>query len=342
MHDRNVRRIVERVVAQQPGLAQHLLDALVTSLGQVGGALFLINLIVLFREPRDELVDLHVQIRLVLRRAGDDEGRARLIDQDRIHLIDDGERMSALHHLRQLVLHVVAQVVETELVVRAVGDVAGVGLTTLVIVQPMDDHADAQTQKTVDAPHPLRIAAGEVVVDGDDVNALPRERIQVSREGGDQRLALAGLHFGDGARMKHHAADQLDIEVPLPQRALRRFPNRREGGSQEVIEGLALLELRTKLLSLRAQLVVGELFDGRLKSIDLFDAWRVSLETTIVRRTKNLFRERAEHTKSFWTGSAPRRARAHPAFQSRPRRPTAALARENHPTVPPRKPRPEI
>ena len=55
-------------------------------------------------------------------------GGARLVDQDRVDLVDDREMMAgAATHLRDFVLHVVAQVVEAEFVVGAVGDVAGIG-----------------------------------------------------------------------------------------------------------------------------------------------------------------------------------------------------------------------
>jgi len=55
-------------------------------------------------------------------------------------------------------LHVVAQVVEAELVVGAVGDVGGVGVAPLVIVEAVDDAADGEAEKAVDLPHPLAVA----------------------------------------------------------------------------------------------------------------------------------------------------------------------------------------
>ena len=112
-------------------------------------------------------------------------------------LVDDGVVVPALHHLRELVLHVVAQVVEAVFVVGAVGDVAGVGCAALVVVEPVHDDADGQAEEPVDLPHPFGVAAGEVVVDRDDVDALAGERVEIDGQGGDQRLAFAGLHLGD-------------------------------------------------------------------------------------------------------------------------------------------------
>ena len=69
-------------------------------------------------------------------------------------------------------LHVVAQIIEAELVVGAVGDVAAVGVLALLIVEIVDDDADGQAEELVEAAHPFGVAFGEVIVDGDDVNAL--------------------------------------------------------------------------------------------------------------------------------------------------------------------------
>jgi len=66
-------------------------------------------------------------------------GRARLVDQDGIDLVDDREDVAALDHVLHAILHVVAQIVEAELVVGAVGDVAVVGLLALLVVEAMHD-----------------------------------------------------------------------------------------------------------------------------------------------------------------------------------------------------------
>ena len=44
----------------------------------------------------------------------------------------------------------------------------------------MDDDAGRQAEEAVEPAHPLGVALGEVVVDGDDVHALARERVQVA------------------------------------------------------------------------------------------------------------------------------------------------------------------
>ena len=128
VHDRGALGIVERrVLGQQPERVQPLLDEFVALLGQRRRALLLVEVVVLGRELGDQLVDGDVELGAVLARAGDDQRRARLVDQDRVDLVDDREVVVALVHLREVGLHVVAQIVEAELVVGGVGDVRVVG-----------------------------------------------------------------------------------------------------------------------------------------------------------------------------------------------------------------------
>ena len=80
---------------------------------------------------RDDPVDLLVHRGPALRAPvapRDDQRGARLVDQDRVDLVHDRVVVLALDHLVEAEPHVVAEVVEAELVVRAVGDVGRVGL----------------------------------------------------------------------------------------------------------------------------------------------------------------------------------------------------------------------
>ena len=80
----------------------------------------------LTRHLRRQLVDLVVNIDVVFGLAGDDERRTRFVNQNRINFVDDGVIEAALAAIRHRVFHVVAQVIETEFVVSAVGDIGGV------------------------------------------------------------------------------------------------------------------------------------------------------------------------------------------------------------------------
>ena len=85
-----------------------------------------------------------IHLRGLFTHAGDDERRARLIDQNGVDLVDDGKGMSALDELACVDGHVVTQIVKAHLVVRAVGDVRGVGLAALFAREVVDDQADRE------------------------------------------------------------------------------------------------------------------------------------------------------------------------------------------------------
>ena len=137
-----------------------------------------------------------------------------------------------------------------------------IGLLALGVVEAVDDHAGGQAEEAVDLAHPVGVAAGEVVVDGDDVDALAGQRVEIDRKRRDQRLAFAGLHLGDVALVQHHAADQLDVEMPLAERALGRLAHGGEGRNQDVVERLAVGELLSEFGGARLQRLVGKRGDS--------------------------------------------------------------------------------
>ena len=218
--------------------------------------------------------------------------------------VDDGVEVTALDHVLQTVLHVVAQIVEAVFVVGAVGDVAAIGCLALGIVETVDDHPGGQAEETVDLAHPCGVAPGEVVVDGDDMHALAGQRIEVDCKGCDQRLALAGLHLGDVALMQHHATDQLHIEMPLTQRSLRRLADGCKRRNQNVVERLAVSKLLTELRGAGFQPFVGKRRQFRLQGIDGIDAGLISLDPPVVGGTEKLAGERADHANSCPSRSA--------------------------------------
>ncbi len=243
MDDRDVLDVVEGIALQQASFAQQALELFGAFLGEGHCALFLVELEIGFVDMLHEVVDRDVEVRLVVQRTGNDQRRARLIDQDRIDFVDDRIAVAALYHRGQFILHVVAQVVEAVFVVGAVGDVAGIGLRALVVVETVDDDADGHAEEAVDLAHPLGVALGQVVVDGDDMHALAFEGIEVDGKGRNQRLAFAGSHLGDLAVVQDHAADELDVEMPQAKRAPRCFAHRGEGGYQQIVERGAVGQL---------------------------------------------------------------------------------------------------
>ncbi len=209
--------------------------------------------------------------------------------------VDDRIDVAALDHVLQPVFHVVAQIVEAEFVVGAVGDVAVIGLLALPVVEPVDDDADAEAEELVDLAHPFGVAAGEVIVDGDDMHAAPGQRVEVDRKGRDQRLAFAGLHLRDAALVQHHAAGELDIEMALAEGALGGLAHRGEGRHQDIVERLAGGQFLLEGVRALAQRVVGEPFEIFFQGVDGLDARAKGANAPIIGRTKKLAGYGAEH-----------------------------------------------
>ena len=277
-----------------PAAAKQVLELLGAFLGEDRGALLLVDLVVGGLELDDEGVDGVVHFRAVFERAGNDQRRAGLVDQDRIDLVDDRVIVTALHHRGAVVFHVVAEIVEAELVVGGVGDVGCVGGAALLVGEAVHDDADGQAEEFVDAAHPFGVALGEVVVDGDDVDALAGERVQIDGERGDQRLALAGAHLGDAAIVQHHAADELDVEGPHAEHAARGLAHGGEGRHQEIVERGAVGDIGAELVGAGGKLGVGKRLELVLHGVDRLDPWPRRLDAAIVGGTEDLAGDDAE------------------------------------------------
>ncbi len=129
----------------------------------------------------------------------------------------------------------------------------------------------------IDEAHPLGVAAGEVVVDRDDVHAAPGQRVEIDRQRRHQGLALAGLHLRDVALVQEHAAHQLDVERAQAQRPARRLAGVGEGLGQQVVQRLALGQAVAELDGLVADAGVVERLELRLQRVDRLDRLRVAL-----------------------------------------------------------------
>ena len=216
----------------------------------------------------DDAVGLVILVGGFFAGAGNDQRGAGFVDQDGIDFVDDGVVVRALHAVLDAELHVVAQVIEAEFVVGAVGDIGGVGFLALLVVQVVHDHAHAQAQELVEPAHPFGVALGQVIVDRDHVHALAFERVEVARQGGDQRLTFAGLHFGDSAVVQHHAADQLDVEMAHVEHAAAGFADHGEGLDQQVVERGALGDPFFEFDGLGGEVDIGQLAHLRLEIVD--------------------------------------------------------------------------
>src|SRR3954451_2840130 len=82
-------------------------------------------------ETRNDLISDKVFIRRLVRCSRDNERSTSFVNEDRVDLINDREVMVGLDQRLDIELHVVAKIVETELVISTVGDGAGVRVLSL-------------------------------------------------------------------------------------------------------------------------------------------------------------------------------------------------------------------
>ena len=136
--------------------------------------------------------------------------------------------MPALHEIRLLQRHVVAKVVKTKFVVRAIGDVRLVLKTAFFRGLPRHNAPGGHTQCPEYTAHEVRLVGGEVIVHRDNVNTSGRNSVQIRGQGGHQRFTLTSLHLRDVAEVQGSTTHQLDVKVSKAQRALRCFTHSRK------------------------------------------------------------------------------------------------------------------
>ena len=211
-----------------------------------------------------QLRELPVIVAALLRLARYDQRCARLVDQDVVDLVHDCVVQLALGLALLVQHHVVAQIIESELVVGAVGDVRPVRLLPCDRAQVLEtvvfggelgvvkkaalvrvagavlDDRGRKPQQLVDRPHQLQADFGEIVVRRDKMRAAPGQRVQVERQRRHQCFAFAGLHLRDLARVEDAAADQLHVVVAQADGAAGRFAHRGERLRHHFVENLLL------------------------------------------------------------------------------------------------------
>ena len=170
--------------------------------------------ILLTHELLDEGLEAVVLMGGYRRGPTNDERRAGLVDEDRIHFIHDGEIVSALDLLLATAGHaVVTKVIEAELTIGSVGDIALVlGAAKFGMLVIFND-TNREAEKLVEMTHPLSVAAGEVIVDRDHVNPASCQGIEINGQCANKRLPFASGHFRNMTTMENHASNQLHVEV---------------------------------------------------------------------------------------------------------------------------------
>src|SRR6185437_5536198 len=271
--------------------------------GEIAGSVLLARFLALDYlaafEKRNDAIDLVILVGRFFARTGNDERRTRLIYKDGVDLIDNGEIMLALHAIVQAEFHVIAQVVEAEFIVRSVSDIGAVSGFALVVIEVVDDGPDGQTKKFVKPAHPLRIALRQIIVDRNNVYAFAAEPVEITGQGGDERLALAGFHFGDPAAVQFDAADQLHVEMPHIQNAAARFAAYGERFNENIVERSTVRNLLFEFDGFGRQLLVRERLHLGLKIVNGRNHRPQTLHFAVVLRAKNLGKLCLENHKYF-------------------------------------------
>jgi hypothetical protein len=95
--------------------------------------------------------------------------------------------------------------------------------------------------------------------------------------------------------VQHHAADQLDIEMALAERALAGFAHGGECRHEDVVERLSLGDLLLEHVGARAQRLVGELLQLLLQRVDFLHARPIGADAPVVGGTEQLAGHTADH-----------------------------------------------
>ena len=284
----DVQRLLDLLLALlgQPRGAMLLFQDVIARVGLLAGLVALDGLAAL--QSRDDLVRRVVLVGRQLGGTGNDQGRPRLVHENRIDFVHDGESVPALHAIGVAELHVVAQVVEAELVVRPVSDRLPVSCPALDVVQAVNDHTHSEPEPAIDPAHPFGVALREVVVDRDHMDPGPGDSVQIDSQGSGQGLALAGLHLGNLAFVQHDAADQLHVEVAHAQHPPGRLAANGERFRQQVVQRLARSVPFDEFRGLGLQVLVGHGLHLAGPGVDLVDAGLEALEFALVLGTEYL------------------------------------------------------
>ena len=242
-------------------------------------------------ELGDKLVHHGVELGGLLALAGDDQRGTGLVDEDGVHLVHDGKVVATLYQLLGVDGHVITQIVKAELVVGTVGDVGVVGRLLILAHDSVDDQTHGQTHEAVDLTHPLAVALGQVIVDGDNVHALAGQCVEVGRQGSHQGLTFTGLHLSDTALVQDDTADEL---YPVGTHAQHTPGGLTAGGKglrQDIVQGLAVLQTLLELRGLGLELLVAERFVLILQGLDLLHQRHNRLDLPLRTGAENFLQE---------------------------------------------------
>ena len=156
---------------------------------------------------------MFIQFARLIASARNNKGSTRLIDKNRVNLVDDCERVTSLNSVFFIGNHVITKIVKSHLVVCSVSNVCVVRVLLSLVILSVRDKSDGKSHKTENLAHPLGISAGKIIVYGYDMNALAGKSVKISGKRCDERFALACFHLGDSALVKNDTSEYLHGKV---------------------------------------------------------------------------------------------------------------------------------
>ena len=216
---------------------------------------------------------LHIHEGVVFCRGGDNQRGSRLINQNGVHFIDDAEIQPLLSLDVVLPYHVVAQVIEAELIVRAIHDVCLITEEAFPFSKRSDNQTCGQSKERVEFSHLFPIATCEVIIDRNNMNLVAVNRVVYRRTSRDERFSFACLHLSDATVVQVQPAEQLYVIMAQSENALRCLAD----DSKDIREVFFFVFATTFLSFIFVELyrltefIVIHVFIFRFKKIDFMD-----------------------------------------------------------------------
>jgi hypothetical protein len=213
------------------------------------------------------------------RRPRDHQRHPCLVNQDEICLVDDGEMVASMHDQRRIHRRMVAEKVEAGFPCGDIRDVCGVGAASLLMRHALGDARDLEAEELVERRHPLRVAAGEVIVGREDVDARAVQRVQRSGSNGGERFSFARRKLNETALVQCDSRGELNVERPHVEDTCRGLAGDREHLGHQSGERLAVSRTTTHRGRSSAQFGIRRAAD--VQRVDPLDRFEVRTDVVL-------------------------------------------------------------
>ena len=200
---------------------------------------------------------------------GNDQRCSCLIDQNRVHLINNGKFHATLYELFFIDHHIISQIIKAQFVVRHISNITVISCTSFIIVHGIQHHADSKSQEFMYFSHPLGITLRQIIVDRDNMNPFSGQRIQVCRKCRHEGLTFTGSHLGNSSLMQDNTTNQLHPVMTHSQCSHRCFTYNGKCLRQDIIQRLPFSQSLPEFAGLRLQLCIGQLLHLRFQCFDM-------------------------------------------------------------------------